>query len=196
MARMEQPEAGSLDAASLLREDHKKVKKLFEEFESSRDERKKTELVREALHEFSVHARLEEELFYPEIRRYAGLEDIVDEATEEHHVAHMLIGELERMRPGQPHYEAKFMVLAESVRHHIEEEESEILPRIEKSGVDLETLGERMSQRKAELMRGISGGGRGTGWTRRKSAARRSTGVRAGSRRGARRGKKAVKSRR
>src|SRR5205807_327709 len=83
---------------------------------------------------------------------------------EEHHVAKLLIGELQEMQPGDDHFEAKFKVLAESVKHHIEEEESEVLPKAQEMDLDQERLGEEMTKRKRELQ-----GQKGAG-ARRKSS--------------------------
>jgi hemerythrin superfamily protein len=153
---MEEPgSAAGLSATQLLREDHKKVKGLFDEFESSEDGQAKRRIVEKAIVELTIHAKLEEELFYPTIRRETEEEELVDEAEEEHHVAKLLIGELAPLK-SSGRFEAKFTVLAENVRHHIEEEEGEIFPKIEKSGFDLETLGQEMKERKMRLMQEVS----------------------------------------
>ena len=140
-----------IQATELLREDHRKVKGLFDEFESTEEADAKRRLCEKTLIELTVHAKLEEELFYPAARKQLQDEDLMDEADEEHHVAKLLIGELASMTPSDKHYDAKYSVLAESVRHHIKEEEEEILPKIEKSGFDLETLGQEMAERKLSL---------------------------------------------
>lgn len=88
-------------------------------------------------------------MFYPAVPVQRD-EDMI-EAEEEHHVAHMLINELENLEPDDAHLKAKFMVLAENVRHHIKEGEGEILPHAESSDMDLEDLGQQMTERKQEL---------------------------------------------
>jgi hemerythrin-like domain-containing protein len=139
------------DAVEMLREDHEKVKNLFDEFEDA-DAEEKEQIVRTAINELTIHATLEEELFYPVVRQVIDDEEQMDEALEEHHVAKLLIAELENMKPSDERFDAKFNVLAESVRHHIEEEESEVLPKAEKSDeIDLQALGEQMMERKQEL---------------------------------------------
>jgi hemerythrin superfamily protein len=141
-----------IQATEMLREDHRKVKEIFDEFERTEDSAAKKRLVERALVDLTVHAKLEEEVFYPTVRREIRDDDLMDEAAEEHHVAKLLIGELASMKPSDPRYDAKFLVLAESVRHHIEEEEGEMLPKIEESGFDLETLGQEMTERKLLLV--------------------------------------------
>jgi hemerythrin superfamily protein len=135
----------------MLKQDHEKVKGLFEEFENASDEESKTRIVDEALRELTVHATLEEELFYPAARKALGDDELMNEAAEEHHVAKFLIQELSSMSQRDERWEAKFYVLCESVKHHIEEEENEMLPRVEKADLDLEALGARMLDRKQEL---------------------------------------------
>lgn len=157
--RGEPPQPGHVEdvlATELLREDHRKVKALFDEFESTEEPGAKRRLVERALVDLTVHAKLEEELFYPTVRRETGERDLLDEAEEEHHVAKLLIGELASMKPSDNRYDAKFLVLADSVRRHIEEEEGVMLPRIEGSGFDLETLGQEMTERKLALEREVS----------------------------------------
>lgn len=144
-----------LNATDLLRRDHEKVKSLFKDFGDARDNSTKKAIVETALLELIVHAAVEEEIFYPAVRRATGAQELIDEAAEEHHVAKLLIAELADMKPGDKGYDAKFMVLAESVKHHIEEEENEILPKLEKTDVDLEELGRELMQRKEELVEEI-----------------------------------------
>src|ERR1044071_2465391 len=121
------------DAIELLKADHKEVKKLFDEFEEGKDQEAKAQAAKKAIQELKIHTVIEEEIFYPAVR--GAIEDdenIMNEAQEEHNVAKMLIAELEQMDPENEHFEAKFMVLAESVRHHIKEEEGEMLPEAKK----------------------------------------------------------------
>ena len=140
------------DPITSLKSDHKKVKALFEQFEKAKDRRTKKRIVTEALEELGIHATLEEELFYPAVRdAIKDTEGIMEEADEEHHVAKVLIAELEAMDGTESHYDAKFMVLAENVRHHIKEEEKEMLPKAQKAHLDLDALGEEMFSRKEEL---------------------------------------------
>ena len=106
-----------------LKEDHQKVKGLFDRFEETNGSATEAKIVSEALMELKVHATVEEELFYPAVRqKIEDEEGIMDEADEEYHVAKVLIAELEKMTGDEDYWEAKFKVLAESVRHHIKEE--------------------------------------------------------------------------
>ena len=138
-------------AVSLLKEDHAKVKRLFDEFEAAKGRPAKRKIVVEALTELKVHAAIEEELFYPAVRKAIGKE-IMNEADEEHHVAKLLIAELDSMDGSESHYDAKFMVLAENVRHHIEEEENEMLPKAKGVKLDFEALAAKMERRKERLL--------------------------------------------
>jgi len=138
-------------ASALLKEDHERVKALFDEFDNAKSRAAKNKIVRKALVELKVHAALEEELFYPTVRTKVGKE-IMNEADEEHHVAKLLIAELDRMDGSESHFDAKFTVLAENVRHHIQEEENEMLPKAEKVKVDFEALAEKMLRRRERLV--------------------------------------------
>jgi hypothetical protein len=135
------------------------VKELFREFENTDDPREMKRIADEAIMELEIHARIEEEVFYPAIRRQVDdADEIMNEADEEHHVAKLIISELAGMDPRKEHFKAKFTVLAENVKHHIQEEESEMLPKAAEVGRDrLEELGNRMAQRKMELQRSYSG---------------------------------------
>jgi len=137
------------DALQLLREDHNKVKELFKRFEEAENAADKKRIADQAMTELEVHAQLEEEVFYPAVRRESDAEDLLmEEAVEEHNVADALIDELRTMSRVDTHYEAKFMVLAEAVKHHIQEEESEMLPKAAEVGMDrMRQLGEQMGRR-------------------------------------------------
>jgi Hemerythrin HHE cation binding domain len=139
-------------AISILIKDHDKVKELFDRFEKSESSGEKEKLIAEALTELKIHAVIEEAIFYPAVRKQLG-RDLMNEADEEHHVARVLIAELDRDGSRDDHREAKFTVLAESVRHHIKEEEGEMLPKAKGLDVDFETLGEQMLARKKQLKR-------------------------------------------
>jgi hemerythrin-like domain-containing protein len=142
------------NAIKLLKADHKKVKQLFKEFEGARDSRQKQKIAQEALQELKIHSLLEDEIFYPAVKKPVEREepDIMMEAEEEHHVANLLIAELERLTGKDENFEAKFTVLMENVQHHIKEEEGTMLPAAAESSVDMEALGAQMLQRKEQLL--------------------------------------------
>jgi hypothetical protein len=136
-------------AIALLKKDHDTVKELFEKFEKTDSSAEKEKIITKAVEELKVHAAIEEELFYPAVRNHVG-KDLMNEADEEHHVARMLIAELDA-NAAPDHRFAKFTVLAESVRHHIKEEENETLPKAKELDIDFEALGQQMLDRKKDL---------------------------------------------
>ena len=138
----------------MLQQDHSKVKKLFEEFEAAKDTRVKKRIIQTTLLELDVHAKLEEALIYPAIRRKIDADEIMDEALEEHHVAHTLLNELKRGRGMNGRYEAKFKVLGESIKHHVKEEESTMFPEAEKADLDWDALAQKAMAKKRALMSG------------------------------------------
>jgi hemerythrin superfamily protein len=150
-------DAEGMSAVEMLREDHRRVQELFEEFEGA-DTRSLQRIADQALTELEVHAKLEETVIYPAIREVVDEEDLMDEALEEHHAAELLIKELRKMGPKDVRYRAKFKVLAEMVKHHIEEEESQVLPQAEESDLDLAELGQEAMDRKEKLMAKIGSG--------------------------------------
>lgn len=151
----------TVDPIELLKDDHDKVKKLFDQFEQGKSASARTNAARKAIMELQVHAEIEEKIFYPAFREKSDTSDadsVFREATEEHHVQHVLIGELNKMQDDDPEFEAKFTVLAENVRHHIEEEESEMLPEAAKMDDDLlATLGSKMKEKKQDMMASMKG---------------------------------------
>ena len=120
-----------MDAITLLKNDHKEVKRLFRDFERAKDDRARKEAVEAMIRELSVHSAIEEQIFYPAVRQEVPDEnDTVLEGLEEHHVVKWTLSELEGMEPSDERYKAKVTVLIESVRHHIEEEEGEMFPAV------------------------------------------------------------------
>src|ERR1051326_7920283 len=128
------------DAVTLLKNDHDLVKDLFEDFEDSDNVREKVQIARKAINELKIHDAIEEEIFYPQVRRAIEEKELMNEADEEHHLVRIAIAELDQMDDSDERFEAKFTVLAEMVRHHIKEEESEMLPKPKKTDLDLEAL--------------------------------------------------------
>ena len=145
------------DAITLLTADHDKVKKLFKSFESSGSNADKKEaLVAEICTELTMHATIEEEIFYPAAREALEEQDLLDEAEVEHASAKELIAQLEDMKPGDELYDAKVTVLGEYIDHHVKEEQEAMFPKIWKAKLDLNALGAQMKARKEELLAEMS----------------------------------------
>lgn len=138
-------------AIAMLMEDHRKVQKMFKAFEKTEDHGEQERLASEICNELSVHADLEEQVFYPAARDALEESDVIDEAEVEHHVARDLIEKIRQSRPQDSEYCAMVTVLGEYVNHHIEEEEKELFPQVKRSDLDLDSLAEDMQQRKHEL---------------------------------------------
>ena len=122
-----------MDAITLLRNDHKTVEQLFKRFEKAGDRAhvEKRQIVDRIIEELSVHAAIEELVFYPVARATVpGTEDIALESLEEHHIVKWLLSELEDLDPAHERFDAKVTVLMENVRHHVEEEESDFFPKV------------------------------------------------------------------
>lgn len=142
------------DAVALLKADHRKVEELFESFEKAKGDGKKKELAEQICMELSIHAKIEEDIFYPACKG-AVEEDLLKEAYVEHDGAKVLIAEIEAGGPDDAFYEAKVKVLSEMIEHHVEEEEKRVegmFSQARKAGLDMDDLGERMAAEKAELM--------------------------------------------
>jgi len=140
----------------MLQADHEKVKELFDKFEAAGDQQRKAkqQIVEEVFAELEVHTQLEEEIFYPAIKALGEKEGkkLIAESVEEHQVVKHLMAEMRQLDAGDEQYEAKFTVLMESVRHHIEEEEDEMFPMAEEGLADeMDSLLEEMQERKQEL---------------------------------------------
>ena len=138
-------------AISILKKDHDTVKDLFDRFEKAESSAEKERIIERAVTELKMHAVVEEEIFYPTVRKHVG-SDLMNEADEEHHVAKVLIAELDRGTIENSHRDAKFTVLAENVRHHIKEEENEMFPRARELKLDFEALGHQLLERKKKLL--------------------------------------------
>jgi len=140
------------DAIALLKADHEAVSQLFSEYEKTRSVPKKKELVAEICTALTVHAQIEEEIFYPAVK--AALKDklLVPEATVEHASVKDLIAQLDGVEPDGEMYDAKVKVLSEYVKHHVKEEQTEMFPKAKASSLDMIDLGARMAVRKDELL--------------------------------------------
>jgi len=149
-----------VDAVKLLKQDHDRVKELFARYEHTGERAHKTRqrIVEEVLRELEAHSRLEQEIFYPAVEAIdEELHEMVAEGVQEHHVVDVLGQEIRKLAPDSEEYAAKFQVLQENVEHHIDEEEQEMFPRVQKKlGDRLDELGERMATRKRELLASVS----------------------------------------
>lgn len=135
----------------MLKEDHTQVKRLFEDFESVKG-RERAEIAATAIFELEIHAELEEKLVSPAIREAIDDSDMMNEAVEEHHLVHVLIAELKKLKPSDDKFQAKFCVLGELVKHHIEEEEGEMWPQAEQQDIDWDALEVKVMKRKEALV--------------------------------------------
>ena len=147
------PENKTLDAIALLKADHRSVEELFEKFEKASGDGRKQTLAEEICLELSVHAQIEEEIFYPACEGKVD-EDLLKESYVEHDGAKVLIAEISKGGPDDEFYEAKVKVLQEEIEHHVEEEEKRmegLFAQARKAGLDMEALGEQLAARKQEL---------------------------------------------
>jgi hemerythrin superfamily protein len=147
------------DAIAQLKADHRAVEKLFKDFENASGETRKMQIASRICLELKVHTQLEEELVYPVSREFLSDDDIVDEAVVEHQAAKDLISQIEGMGASDEMFEAKVKVLQEQIEHHLEEEETEYFPKIQKTEMDTMAIGEQMIARKAELKAQMKGDG-------------------------------------
>ena len=148
------------DAIALLKEDHDKVEQLFEDFEKASGEGRTEKLAREICRELTIHAQIEEEIFYPACEGKIE-EDLLKEAYVEHDAAKLLIAEIENGQPSDEYYDAKVKVLKEEIEHHVQEEEKRmegVFSQARKAGLDMDSLGEQLASRKAELMQAAKSG--------------------------------------
>lgn len=143
------------DAIAVLTADHRTVKSLFKQFETLTKQDdvddEKAELVRQICNELTIHATVEEELFYPAVREAIDDDDLMDEADIEHASAKDLIAQLEELEPGDDHYDARVTVLGEYIDHHVKEEEGEMFVKARKADVNTAELGEQIVERKEAL---------------------------------------------
>jgi len=147
----------SVNALDLLKRDHDEVDEMFRQFEDMKDDgdaAAKESLVEKICDALTVHAQIEEEIFYPAARRALQQEegkDLLDEAAVEHQTLKDLVGRLESAPIDDPLYDAGVKVLSEYVKHHVKEEEKELFPKVKSSGLDLADLGGKLEARKTQL---------------------------------------------
>ena len=151
----------ALDAVALLKADHRKVEDLFAKFESATAGDKKKAIADQICMELTIHAKIEEDIFYPACEG-AVEESLLKEAYVEHDGAKVLIAEIEAGGPGDEFYDAKVKVLSEEIEHHVEEEEKRVegmFAQARKAGLDMDDLGARMAAEKEQLMAAYKKGG-------------------------------------
>jgi hemerythrin superfamily protein len=143
-----------MNATTLLKRQHKEVRTLFKQMEKTEDARGRRQLLDQIATALDAHTLIEEEMFYPAMREIETkkVEEMVNEAYEEHHVVKLVLRELPKVDPEDERFEAKMTVLSELVEHHVEEEEGEMFKLATKLGEDeLEELGARMEERFEEV---------------------------------------------
>ena len=145
------------DACDLLDADHKAVKAMFKEYETltesrSRSSTKKRQLANQICKELTVHATIEEEIFYPAARKAIKANGLMNEAMVEHASAKDLIAQIKGMDAGDEMFDAKVTVLGEYIDHHVKEERTEMFVKVRSTKLDLVKLAEQLQLRKEELM--------------------------------------------
>jgi len=149
----------STDALAVLTKDHKRVKKMFKDFEKMKENgaaADKQALAEQICAELTLHAEAEEQIFYPAVREAIDDEDLLNEAEVEHASAKDLIAQIQNGDPSDPLWSAKVSVLGEYVNHHVEEEESQMFRKAKRAKMDLESLGQEISSMK-QSREGMSG---------------------------------------
>ena len=143
-----------MNAITLLTNDHRKMRTLLDQLESTteRGVKTRTQLFAEIKGELMVHEAIEEEIFYPELKAHPKARDIVLEGYQEHHVVDLLMGELEALAVDDESWGAKAILMKENVEHHMEEEEGDMFKKARQvfDDAELEDLGERMMSRKEQ----------------------------------------------
>lgn len=144
------------DAIALLKEDHRTVEELFEQFEKAKGEGRKQKLAQQICLELTVHAMIEEEIFYPACEGKID-EDLLKEAFVEHDAAKLMIAEIEAADGADDEFfDSKVKVLKEEIEHHVEEEEKgtdSMFGQARKADIDLKALGEQLAERKQALLK-------------------------------------------
>ena len=146
-----------MNAITLLEAEHKHMRKLLDELESTteRGVKTRTELFATIKGELTLHEVIEEEIFYPELKAHPKAEDIVLEGYQEHHVVDLLMGELERLDVSDEMWGPKAKVMKENVEHHMEEEEGDMFVKARQvfDKAELDDLGRRMEERRVSAGR-------------------------------------------
>ena len=139
------------EATALLKADHRRVSDLFDQYEKTRSTAKKKTLVDNICMELGIHAKAEEEIFYPAVKAALKDKEMVPEAIVEHASLKELMAQVEGKEPDGEMFDAKIKVLSEYVKHHVKEEETEMFPKARKTKLDMKALGAQIAARKDEL---------------------------------------------
>jgi hemerythrin superfamily protein len=146
------------DAIQLLKADHREVERLFKQFHDARGEERRMQLCERICMELMVHTEIEEEIFYPTCREFLKDDEIINESLIEHQAAKDLIDEIRGMDAYDDMFDARMQVLQEQIEHHVEEEEKELFPLVQKTDMDLKDVGHRLMMRKTELQERMKSG--------------------------------------
>jgi len=144
--------AAGPDAIALLKADHKRVAALYAQYEAARSSSKKKALVATICQELSIHAQVEEEIFYPAVKAALKDKELVPEATVEHATLKELIAQVKDKEPDGEMFDAKIQVMSEYTKHHVKEEQTEMFPKAQKTRLDMNALGAQIAARKEELL--------------------------------------------
>lgn len=139
------------NAIKLLEADHKVVNALFKQYEKATSNSVKKDVVTKICSELTVHAKVEEEIFYPKVKAALKDSELIPEATVEHATLKSLIAQVDGKEPDGEIFDAKIKVLSEYVSHHVKEEEGEMFPKAEKTKLDMDKIGEEILERKEQL---------------------------------------------
>ena len=149
------------DAIALLKDDHRKVEELFEQFEKARGDGRKQDLAMQICTELSIHAQIEEEIFYPACDGKVE-DDLLKESYVEHDAAKVLIAQIISGEPSDEFYDSKVKVLQEEIEHHVQEEEKRLeglFSQARAAGLDMDALGTELAARKEQLKAEIEANG-------------------------------------
>jgi hemerythrin superfamily protein len=149
-------EDSKMDALELLKQDHRKVAELFKQVEATEDERKHQQLYELIKAELETHTHIEETVLYPALEKHEELKDLTLEAYEEHKQVKTLLREIDRLAEGSERFDAKLKVMGENVEHHVEEEETEMFPKVKTlyNKEQLEQLGQELEAAKKQFQKG------------------------------------------
>lgn len=140
------------EATALLRADHKHVAALFADYKKANTAAKKKHIVAQICTELTVHAKVEEEIFYPAVKQALNDTELVPEATVEHATLKALIAQVKDVEPEGEMFDAKITVMSEYVKHHVKEEQTEMFRKAKTTALDMRELGARIAARKKELL--------------------------------------------